>query len=64
VKGDVSATLDFVHLDAARAQALRRRHDVRLLRRAPERDDRRVLEQQQDVLVDLSGDTTPGEIAL
>src|SRR5688572_20113137 len=64
VEGDVAAALDFVHLDAARAKPFGRGDDVRLLRRATEGDDRRMLEQQQDVFVDLPGDAAACEIAL
>jgi hypothetical protein len=64
VKGDIPATLDLVHLDAARPEAIRRRDDVRVFRRPSERDDRGMLEQKQYVFVDLAGDAPSREITL
>ena len=52
VERDVAATLDLEQLDPPRREQLGRREEVPLLRRAAERDHRRMLDEQQHVLLD------------
>lgn len=49
VKGDVSAAVAFEKLDAALLQQIGRADHIRSLGVAAERDNRRVLEQKEDV---------------
>ena len=50
MEGDVAAAIDFVQLDTALRQELRRGQHVVQTGIASERDDRRMLQQQQRVL--------------
>ncbi len=56
VEGDVATTLHLVELDAALTEELRRRGEMLVLRRAAERDHRRMLQQEQHVLLEASRD--------
>jgi hypothetical protein len=64
VKGDVAASLDLEHLDSPRRQEFRRGEKVFVLRRAAERDDGVMLEEEQDILWDRPRDAVTREIAL
>ena len=52
VERHVAAALDLEQLDAARREQLWRREKILLLRRAAERDDRRMLDEEQHILRD------------
>ena len=64
VERDVAAALDLEQLDPPRGEQCGRRQQMALLRRAPEGDDRRMLDEKQQVLVDLAADPRPGHRSL
>src|SRR5215213_1147233 len=64
VERDVTASLDLEQLDAPGCEEIGRRDQVCTLGSPPERDDRRMLDKEQYVLVDFAGDTTSGNLAL
>jgi hypothetical protein len=60
----VAAALDLEHLDAAAPQRLRVEGEARLARPAAEGDDRRVLEEEEEVGDLAAGEAVLGEAAL
>src|SRR5207248_1232323 len=64
VKCHVAAALDLEKLDAPGLQKLRRRDEMLFFRRAPECDNGRMLQQEQYVLRNCSGDSVTGKVAL
>jgi hypothetical protein len=60
----VAAALDLEQLDAALRERGGGEQYMLLLARAPQRHDRWVLDQQQDVLIDRTGDPRARELAL
>jgi len=55
VERHVTAALDLEDLDATRAELFRIREKMRVLGRPSQCDHRRMLDEQQQVLVELSG---------
>src|SRR4051812_45789752 len=64
VKRDVAASLDLEQLDAARGEQLGTGEKMLLLRRASERHDGRVLDEEQDVFGDFTRYACTGDAAL
>ena len=64
VEGHVAAALDLDHLDPAPGELRRRQRQAAGPGPAAERDDRRVLHQQQHVLGDLARDPLPADRSL
>src|SRR5437899_12948 len=64
VKGDVAAALDLEQLDALVAQISGRRQHVRALGGASQCDDRRVLDEQEQILVDRAANPRARRLAL
>jgi len=64
VKGDITAALDLEQLDALLPEIFGRREHMSALGRSPERDDRRMLDEQQHVLVDAPGNPRARDFAL
>jgi hypothetical protein len=60
----VAAALDFEHLDAAAPQRLRIQGEACFARPAAEGDDRRVLEEEEEVGALAAGQAVVGEAAL
>ena len=64
VKRHVPAALDLEQLDAALRQERRRREQMPLLARAPQRHDRGMLDEQKHVLVDRARDSSARQAPL
>src|SRR5687768_1500115 len=61
---NVAAALDLMHLDASRSERDARDDQVLLLRRPSKRHNRRVLDEQQEVLRKLACNAGARELAL
>src|SRR6185437_8887891 len=64
VERDVAPALDLEQLHASRREQRRRREQIPLLGRAAEGDDRRVLDEQQQVLLERARDPVARHAAL
>ena len=64
MEGDVAAALDLVDLDASRRERGARNDQMLFLRRASKGHNRWVLDEQQEVLRELTPDSSPRELTL
>jgi hypothetical protein len=64
VKGDISPALDLKQVHASSSQEFRRGEKMRRLCPATKRDHGRMLNEQQDIIADLSGDHPSRDLAL
>jgi hypothetical protein len=64
VKGHVTAALHLEKLDAARAEEVRTRYQILLLRRATESYHWRMLHEEKNILRDRAGNTLSCHLAL
>jgi hypothetical protein len=64
MEGDIAAPLDLEQLDATLLEVFRACQHVGVLRRAPQGDDRRVLDEQEHIVLDATGDALSRDLAL
>jgi hypothetical protein len=64
VKGHITAALDLEQLDTLRREKVRTRDEILLLRGSSERYNRRVLDEEENILRDLTADSFRRDAAL